>query len=180
MRTCRIGDFALLVSRNRIMILGRTCMIRHTGMACLCRFMLSCLKLLHVSSWSEYFKFACSDSIISCDKNTNSNWLYTSSSHVSVVCTTGHGQPGQDSCPWQSTREFACGNLLARGAPRRMTRRMNMMTGWSMMRKLIVQIFIARILVSNIMYNNVHFCGILCDIVLFCLILLNIVGVLQN
>ena len=83
------------------MILGRTCMIRHTGMACLCRFMLSCLKLLHESSWSEYFKFACSDSIISCDKNTNSNWLYTSSSHVSVVCTTGHGQPepGQDSCP---------------------------------------------------------------------------------
>ena len=71
MRTCRIGDFALLVSRNRIMILGRTCMIRHTGMACLCRFMLSCLKLLHESSWSKYFKFACSDSIISCDKNTN-------------------------------------------------------------------------------------------------------------
>ena len=99
MRTCRIGDFALLVSRNRIMILGRTCMIRHTGMACLYRFMLSCLKLLHESSWSKYFKFACSDSIISCDKNTNSNWLYTSSSHVSVVCTTGHGQPGQDSCP---------------------------------------------------------------------------------
>ena len=97
-RTCRIGDFALQLSRNRIMILGRTCMpvIQHTGMACLCRFMLSCLKLLHESSWSEYFKFAC---IISCDKNTNSNWLYTSSSHVSVVCTTGHCQPGQDSCP---------------------------------------------------------------------------------
>jgi len=55
-----------------------------------------------------------------------------------------------------------------------------MMTGWRMMREPIVQIFIARILVSNIMYNNVHFCGILCDIVLFCLILLNIVGVLQN
>ena len=50
-----------------------------------------------------------------------------------------------------------------------------MMTGWRMMREPIVQIFIARILVSNIMYNNKYFCGILCDIVLFCLILYNIV-----
>ena len=97
---------------------------------------------------------------------------------MSVVCTTGHGQPGQDSCPvdpgirlWQ---------LAGKGGAAADDSEDEYDDWMEHDEEANVQIFIARILVSNIMYNNVHFCGILCDIVLFCLILLNIFGVLQN